>query len=409
MSSLLDYLLSHGMGRALRHANYARFVGWGFVSTMGFWVQRLGMQWLVWDLTHSYFWLGAVALTEAAIVIAFLPAAGALADRVDRLFIARATQSASMAIAAVLGVATLAGLATPLLLLVFVALMALADAFWTPVRLALVPNLLPREDLMPAMGLLAFSFNTSQMLGPALAGFILLYTDVGYAFLFNALSYAFMVMALFRITIRPSGLAPRQSAGFFADFRAGLGYVARHRLVLALLMLSASVSFLVRPYRELLAGYADDLFGRGASGLSALASATGAGALIAAIIASGLLKSPRSLKPIFIALCLIVLGLLMFVIAPQIDFGVAVAASATVGFLATFIAIQGQVLLQSIIPEDRRGRVMALWGAQMRAGPPLGAWLVSIVAGAWSMPMALALMAALLTVFIAWSAMWTRR
>lgn len=396
------------MGRALRHSNYARFIGWGFVSTLGFWVQRLGIQWLVWDMTRSYFWLGAVALAEATVIVAALPVAGSLADRFDRLFIARATQASSLAIAAVLGATTLLDLVTPPLLLVFVALMAFSDAFWTPARLALIPNLLPREDLAPALGLMAFSFNTSQMVGPALAGLILLYTDVGYAFLFNALSYLFMLLALYRITVRPSGVAVRPSSGFIADFRAGLGYIGRHRLILALLLLSASVSFLLRPYRELFAGYADELFGLGASGLSALATATGAGALIAAVIASGFIQSPRSLKTIFISLSFAVGALLLLVMAPRIGFSSALIAAAAAGFLATFIAIQAQVMLQSIVPEDRRGRVMALWGAQARAGPPLGAWAVSIIAGAWTMPAALALMAAALTVFIVWSVFWAR-
>jgi len=400
MRAWMRYLASHGMGRALRHPNYARFAGWGFVSTLGYWVQRLGIQWLVWDLTHSYVWLAGIALAEAGVILAAMPMAGSLADRFDRLFIARATQAASLAIAAVLGVTAVLGFATPQLLVVFVALMALSDAFWTPARLAMVPNLLPREDLMPALSLMAFSFNTAQMLGPALAGLILLHADVGYAFLFNALTYLFFLAALYRIRLRPSGLGAKAVRGFIADFTAGIGYIRRHRLILMLLVLGTCVSMLVRPYRELLAGYADELFALGAPGFSALASASGAGALLAAFIASGAVKPARSLKPMFIGLGLAAAGLALFAAAPRLGFAIAVAASAGLAFLATFIAIQGQVMLQSIVPEDRRGRVMALWGAQARAGPPLGAWLVGMLAGAWSLPAALAVMAGVLLLLL---------
>ena len=149
LRSLFLSLTAKGALRALRHRNFAIVELAGWFSGAGVWFYRIGIQVLTWELTHSGLWLGIIALAEAIPVILLSPLAGTLTDRHDRLIMARIVQFAIMSITALLAWVTIAGWIDIQLLFAFALVHGAGSAFWMPVRMAIVPNLVSRADLMP--------------------------------------------------------------------------------------------------------------------------------------------------------------------------------------------------------------------------------------------------------------------
>lgn len=394
-SAIAHYVLHRGMGRALRHRDYALFALFGWQSTIGLWVQRVGVQWLTWELTGSFAWLGAVALVEAVCIIVMIPLAGSLADSFDRLKLARIAQTLAMVVTAIMAAVTLMDAMTVTVLLLLIAINGLAEGIWTPTRLALIPNLVPREDMPAAVGTGAMLFNVSQFIGPAVAGVLILTLGVGFTFAVNSLSYALFLGALFCISARYTDAARRSfvRGAIISDFLEGLRYVARHRALGPLLALSAGGFVLLRPYRELLAGFADELFAQGVQGLSMLASASGLGAAASALLMANFARTRGLVRLMLVNMFASVLLLVAFVTVPS--FTVVVFIAGALAFCLTIVGISTQVLVQNTVPDELRGRIMGLWGIQVRGGVALGAWGMGMVTPAFGFDAVLIAAAAL--------------
>ena len=153
ISSMMFFLANKGMGRALRHRDYAIYAAAGWLSNIGLWVQRIAVGWLTWTFMESFLWLGVVVFAEGLATTVIIPIAGTYVDRVDRLFLGRLTQMGLILIAAVLATLTFLGLINIWILLVLMVLSGIAEGFWTPVRLSIPPNLVPRKDLSSALGI----------------------------------------------------------------------------------------------------------------------------------------------------------------------------------------------------------------------------------------------------------------
>ena len=382
ISSMMFFLANKGMGRALRHRDYAIYAAAGWLSNIGLWVQRIAVGWLTWTFTESFLWLGVVVFAEGLATTVIIPIAGTYVDRVDRLFLGRLTQMGLILIAAVLATLTFLGLINIWILLVLMVLSGIAEGFWTPVRLSIPPNLVPRKDLSSALGINASLFNLAQFVGPAVAGvFIAVFdtseTQFGFAFAFNSVTFLAYLLVLFKIRFREGAAEERQgeqAATFFEDFMAGLRYVRRTNGLLLVLMLMMSTSLFMRPFREMFPGISDEIFQRGAEGLAVLTGATGIGAVFGALLIANLGKVEGLVR--------LVLGFFVFNVIIQLVFAfsptfiVAVATVAGMGFAVTAAGIGGQVLVQSAIHDEMRGRVMGLWGIIMRGGVPTGAVLL---------------------------------
>ena len=379
LSGALRYMIKDGMWRALKHRDYALFAGVNSFSTVGLWVQRLGIQWLAWDLTHSFAWLGAVAFGEAVAVSLVMPLGGSLVDRWDRLLIARVCQSLATLIAALMAVLTMMHLMSIWMLMALMAVGGLNDGVWTPARLALIPSRVPREDLPAAIGLGSVLFNLSQFIGPAIAGILIAQCGVGSTFAVNAMTYVGTLIVLFFIRLRPSVRPKETAGGLIGGFAQAARYAFGHKALGPLIILSACVSLLLRPYRELLAGYADGIFDRGVEGLSLLASTSGLAAAASSIFIANFGRT-KGLTRIVLISMLINAGLLtVFALTPS--FTLALFAVAGMAALLTIIGISSQILVQSSVPDHLRGRVMSLWGLQLRGVIPLGAWIMGLSAG----------------------------
>ncbi len=378
--SLLNFLSTHGMGRALRHRDYTLYAVFGWFSNIGLWVQRVAVQGLTWSMTASYAWLGAVAFAEGVVTVFVMPLAGTYADRVDRLWLAKLTQIGSMIVAGMLAALILTDQITLPLLIALMMLSGVVEGFWTPVRLGMAPNLVSREDLSAALGISATLFNVAQFVGPMVAAliftaFVLPKDQYGYAIAFNSLTFLSYLIALSLIKLNDETLENRSKGGsFFEDFRQGLSYIAGTEGLRTYLFLMLMAALCMRPFRELFAGISEDIFNRGVDGLTILTTATGIGAVLGSLAVANFSKVHGAIKIMIIFLAFDVLLQIWF--AFNQDFWIAVGLAAAMGFAITYPSINGQVLIQTAIRGEMRGRVMGLWGIVMRGGLPTGAMIL---------------------------------
>jgi MFS family permease len=378
--SYFAVLLSKGVLRALRHRNFVIVEAAGWLTGAGVWLYRIGIGVLAWDLTHSGFWLGVIALAEAGPGIFIGPIAGALADRHDRLVLARAVQAFIMAVTALLAALTLAGLVDIWLLVALTILHGIGAGFWTPVRMSIAPNLVPREDLAPAITLHSTLFNLGRFLGPAIGAPILSIWGPGGVFLAVAASYLVFLVALFCVRLVNPDRRAAAGRSMLTHLKEGLGFAARHPAIKYLFLNMIFASVLLRAYMELLPGMSETLFGYDANlGVPILVSAAGLGAIAASLIVGSFTGMASILRVYFVSVGGSLLFLALFVSTSNFWFAVGCAVFLSMSQVGVNVA--GQVIVQTTVEGELRGRVMSLWGLLNRSGPALGALLVGSIAG----------------------------
>jgi len=358
---------------ALSERNYRNFSIGNIVSHNGSWAQRIAVGWLAWELTKSPFWLGLVAVADLFPVVILAPLAGAMADRVNLLVMMKVTQALAMVQSVLLAVFTILGLMTPELLLLLVLLHGAVIAINQPVRLAIVPHLISRENMVTAIGINSMIFNSARFTGPMIGGVLIDYSGVGWAFLFNALSYAWFVCVLGVINLdNPRSSKERTHVREVPrEIRDGWRYATHHKGIARMLVLLTVVAICGRPYMELLPGFADDVFSRGAQGLAWLVSVTGLGAMCGGFWlaqrgeVTGLTRQ--------VVIYILVLGLSLVGFAATNLFGFALLCLFVTGFAMIVVGVGEQTLLQNAVDPAMRGRVMSLYGMIGRGAPAIGA------------------------------------
>ena len=356
--------------RALGNRNYRVYAVGNFVSLCGTWLQRIAVGWLAWQLTHSGAWLGIVAFADLFPTVVLSPIAGTLADRRNRLALLKVTQSAAMAQAIALAAMTLADAMTIGSLVALSLTMGVVNAFNQPARLALIPSLVDRADLAPAVAINSTIFNSARFLGPAVAGAVIAHGSIGLAFAINAASYVVFLIALQRIRLAEHETVPAARRGFLGASLEGYVYVARHPGIGPMIVLMAATSIGSRAYVELLPGFADAVFGRGAQALAWLTATTGLGAMVGGILMASRGESAGLTRVVIANVLLMALALLGF--TATTSFWFALACVFVAGFSQVINGIGGQTLVQTTVDSAMRGRVMSLYGMIFRGGPALG-------------------------------------
>ena len=385
---MLDRLKGGGIGRALRHTNYRRFAVGDLVSLLGNWVQRVAIGWLAWELTESGTWLGIIAMAELAPSILFSPLGGAYADKADRLKISIVTQAILMGQAVALAGLTFTGMIEIWGLVGLTALRGCLNAWSHPARQALVPSLVPPEDLPTAIALNSVFFNTARFIGPALAGVIITKWGVGHAFVFNSVTFLVFLLALSRLRLpfREEFTRKRQSLG--AQLIEGYRYVVGHPGIGPILGMLLATAVLARPVGDLLPGFAGAVFENGAVGLAWLTSVIGFGSMIAAF---GVAQRGHvsGLTRMAVANTMLTgVALMAFALAPT--FWLALVVLGIGSFAMTITGISSQSLVQNAVDGSLRGRVISIYGMIFRAGPATGALILGILSEnfGWHWPMA---------------------
>jgi len=363
-----------GVRRAFSHRNYRVYQSGNIFSLVGTWVQRVGVGWLAWEMTHSPFWLGAIAAAELAPSIIVGPIGGAVADRMSRLTLIRSTQGLLAVVALAIGLLTLGGQMTPWLLLILNALAGIVVSFGQPARLSMVRALVPVDSLPSAVATNSIMWNMARFIGPALAGFIIAQSGVAWAFLLNAVSYSAFIFALFSLNLPPRPINTRAKTSLLADMKEGVAYVSRHPGLGPVLLLLIVNAVTVRPYVELLPGFADAVFGAGVDGFVALTAAIGIGAIIAGIWVGGREGFAGLTRIAIDGVLLMAVAVLVFAATESLWVGLFGAALSGGAMVISGVAMQS--LIQQATDPDKLSRVLSLYGLSFRAGPAAGALIM---------------------------------
>jgi len=343
--------------RALGHRNFALFFAGQSLSLCGTWMQSLAQAWLVYRLTGSPFLLGLVEFMGRAPILVFSLVGGLLADRWPRRRVMLATQTLSLVQATALAVLTISGHITIEWILALAALLGVINAVDIPVRQSFVGDLVPRADIPSAIGLNSSAFNAARIIGPSLAGLLVVTVGEGPCFLLNALSYLIVIGCLMAMRVQATArTAPASAIGFLIE---GLRYAWRTPHVRALLALITVLSLAAVPYSTLLPVFAGEILQAGANGLGLLMAATGIGALAGAfqIARRGTVRGLVS----YIAGAVILYGAGLLSLAYSTTLWISIPALVAVGFGMITSLAGTNTLLQSLAPDELRGRVMSLY------------------------------------------------
>jgi MFS family permease len=359
--------------RVLRIRNYRVYTIGNAISLVGVWIQRIAVGWLAWRLTHSGFWLGMCAAGDLVPSVLISPFAGALADRVDRVRLVQISLIFGMIQAWILAILTFAGVIDIWMLFGLTVALGTINAFNQPARLALIPNLVDRGNLGPAVAINSLVFNNARFIGPATAGFVIAAGNVGLAFTLNAVTYICFIYALLRIDV-PSDRPPPEARHFWRDLIDGYGYALRDPAIGQMFILLIVTTVGIRGFVEMFPGFADAVFSRGAQGLAWLTAMVGLGALVGGVL---MLRrnTLRGLPSVVISSTFwMSLAIIGFTATANYDFALLCAFLSGMAMTAT--GIGAQTLIQSSIAPAMRGRVMGFYGMIFRAGPSLNSLLL---------------------------------
>ena len=360
------------MLRAFKYRNYRLFFGGQCISLIGTWMQTVALSWLVYRLTGSPLPLGVTGFANQAPSLLLAPLTGVTADRFDRRRILLITQSLAMLQAFALAALVLSGTPQVWQIITLAALLGFVNAFDIPARQAFVSEMVEkREDLANAIALNSSMFNSARLIGPSIAGVCIAAFGEGICFLLNAFSYIAVIAAL-RAMRMPAGggTAGRKAGGGFAE---GLKYAFGFPPIKYVLLMLALGSLLGMPYAVLMPAYVKEILHGGPRTLGFLMACSGTGALLGALRLAGR-RHPSGLErgiPLFTAI--FGTGLLAFSFSTVFAFSAVFIGMASFGMIS-FMA-SANTLVQTLVDDDKRGRVMALYSVAFMGMAPFGSLL----------------------------------
>jgi len=375
------------LGRALRHRNYRLFFTGQSLSLIGTWMTRVATSWLIFRLTGSAWLLGLVGFAGQVPTFLLAPFAGVLVDRWDRHRVLVVTQVLAMIQSALLALLALTGVIAVAHVVILSVFQGLINAFDMPTRQALVVHMVDdRSDLPNAIALNSSMVNAARLIGPSLAGLLIAWVGEGVCFLIDAVSYLPVIASLLamRLALPARSGRPHAVLGELADgFRYAIGFVP----IRALLGLLALVSLVGMPYAVLMPIVASEVLHGGAHTLGFLMAASGLGALLGALYLASrhtVLGLGRLIPIAVIALGAGLIGLsrsrvpeLSLALMPVIGAGMMIQMAAS------------NTVLQTIVDEDKRGRVMSFYAMAFVGMMPFGSLLAGALAQRFGAPLAL--------------------
>ena len=375
------------MGGALTHRNFRLVWLAALGSTIGTWMQSYAQSWLIFDQTHSNFYLGIDAFLAQLPILLFMLIGGVIADRHDRRRLLTGSQYVQM-----LSAFTLAVLVWQRPVVPIAAIFALSfisgcgQAFGGPAYQSLIPSLVPRRDLPNAIALNSTQFNLSRVLGPAAGGIVLATIGTAACFLVNGLSFFFVVIALTMLRLPPH-MPPTQRRAMSEELRTGLRYVRHTRLMLTLTILVFISTFLAMPILTLLPAFATQVLTSDhapQTRLSMLMACQGLGAIVGALTIGSLGRFAhmgRALLTIQIGLGILIAA---FAHSRQLPVSLVLLFVSGMFFMAVFSISFS--LVQLTVPDDLRGRVVSIYMVALRGGWPLGGLVAGAFADKFSAP-----------------------
>ncbi len=384
-----------GIGRALATKRYRTYWIGQIVMVQGFWIYKIAAGWLMWELTKSPTWLGALGSGYFLPILILGPFGGAVADRFGYRRCAMATGGLGAILALITAILTWTGIITPLFLLALTTVQGLLFAFEFPARQALFPNLIPRQDMPAAVALNATTFHSSSFTGPLIGGVLLSLGDasIGAAsgFAANAFCMTWMMGAIYLIPAPANlgaRLAAKKASGILNDLKEGFRYTRSHVDIRLLILLSVTASLLIRHYLDFLPGFSDDIFNKGKQGLATLTAASGIGAMIFSTFFAIRGKAKGLTAFLVIGQFGAAIALTLFALSDNFDLGL--LALALVGGLLVSATICYQSLIQHSVEDAYRARVISINVSLSVGAPALSAPIIGWVAELYSLQHAVA-------------------
>ena len=388
--------------RALRSRNYRLFFGGQSISLIGTWMTRIATSWLVYRLTRSPFLLGMVSFAGQIPMFFVAPVAGVWVDRWNRHRVLVVTQILSLLQSFALAGLALAGVITVWEVLALMVFQGLVNAFDMPARQAFVVQMVEeRADVSNAIALNSSMVNAARLVGPAVAGVIIAAAGEGYCFLIDGISYLAVIVSLMamRIPVQPARPSGKRA---WRELAEGWSYASESVPIRSILLLLALISFVGMPYTVLMPVFASKVLHGGPHTLGFLMTAVGVGALTSAIT----LAARRSVlglgRMIPVAAAIFGAGLIAFAASRVFWLSIVLLLFTGFGFLQQMAA--SNTILQTIVAEEKRGRVMAFYSMAFQGVAPFGSLLAGALAARIGAPATLACGGAFCIVGAGWFA-----
>lgn len=376
------------MWRALKHRNYQLFFSGQSVSLIGTWMTRIATSWLVYRLTGSALLLGVVGFVGQIPTFLLSPIAGVLVDRWDRRRLLILTQFLSLLQSLALGVVTLTGHIDIKHIIALSLFQGIINAFDMPARQAFVVEMVDRrEDLPNAIALNSSMVNGARLLGPSIGGMIIAAVGEGWCFILDGVSYAAVIASLLAMKIKPPSQVVQQSSSVRQQLREGWAYVSGFPPVRNILLLLAVVSLVGMPYTVLMPVFANEILRGGPNTLGWLMAASGIGALAGALFLASRKTVVGLGKFIPLMAAAFGAGLIAFSFSRVLWLSLILMIVTGLGFMVQMAV--SNTLLQTIVDEDKRGRVMSFYTAAFMGTAPFGSLLAGTVADRIGAPLTL--------------------
>ena len=370
--------------RALRHRNFRLFFGGQTISLIGTWMTRVATGWLVYRLTGSALLLGTVSFAGQIPSFLLAPFAGVWVDRLDRRKVLVWTQALSMVQSLTLAALTLSGHITIPLLLVVSVMQGCINAFDMPGRQSFMVMMVDdRRDLQNAIAINSSMVNVARLIGPSLAGMLIAVSSEGWCFLIDGISYIAVIASLLAMRLH-APIVQRKAASTLSDLKAGWTYVSRFLPIRTILSLFALVSLMGMPFMVLMPIFAKVVLHGGPHTLGFLTGAMGLGALLSALSLAARRNVRGLVRMIPIAAAVFGAGLIGFGLSHVFWLSMLTVFIAGMGMMQGMAA--SNTVIQTIVTDDKRGRVMSYYTMAFMGMAPFGSLLAGSMAQAVGAP-----------------------
>jgi len=374
---------------ALSYRNFRFFFFGQGISLIGTWMQSVALGWLVLEITNSPFAVGLNQALRSFGVLLFTLYAGVIVDRVDKRRLIVWTQALQMLEALALAALVWTKTVTVWQVMALAVMFGIVNAFDIPARQAFIAELVARDDLMNAIALNSSMFNAARIVGPAVAGVLIGAAGVGLCFFLNGVSYIAVIAGLLAIRLAPPTTRGPVPTSAWEGLREALTFVLRDARLAALVTLVALFSVFGFPFIVLMPVTARDVLHVNAGGYGLLMTAVGVGAMLGAL---GLALAGRRVRKGLVLLASgAAFGILLVLFAAARSFSLAFALLALTGCAMIITTALANTLLQTLVPDELRGRVMAFYAFVFVGMAPLGAFQAGLVAEHTSAPFSTAM------------------
>lgn len=370
--------------RAFRHRNFRLFYAGQTISLIGTWIQQIALSWLVYRTTGSGFLLGLVTFCSQIPMLLFLPIAGLFSDRYDRRSIMMAAYFLAAVQASTLGLLTLSGTIRIWQILALGFIYGTIMAFETPARQSLISQMVnDRNDLANAIALNSVLMNSGRLIGPSIAGMLLVFISEGWCFLINAISFVAIIASVSMMTLAEKCRA-RISTSLRHEFAVAARYAWNTRPIRLFLAMVGLISLTASPYTVLMPIFARDVFAGDAHTLGFLVGSAGFGAVVGTAF--------LTTRPDVFALSRLVpytactAGVALISVGLSGNYWLSLAFMTCLGFGIIVTAASVNMMLQTLVEEDKRGRIVSFYAMAFLGMAPIGGFAAGSIAGQLGAP-----------------------